>query len=172
MFKPFTFQLWYNSKYLITRKTWRCKLLTSEVYHDDYYQRYEALQMLLERVYVNIYALQEIDRYNESAQGGDRALPKGCFYVLGHICELIKADLGLSIWKLFSDDNPRANTIKSLGRFLKENNHNLISMGEIPKMSLPKTLRLSEERLSLLRKTFLAHNDAKKKPMFLFIFRI
>jgi hypothetical protein len=141
----------------------------SEIHHDEYFQRYKALQALLEQAYVDIYALQEIERYNESVKEGNRALLKSSYNVLGHICELLKADLGLTIWKIHSDGNGKANTINKLREFINHNYLDLIHENEIPKMSLPKSLRTTEKKLSQLRNTFLAHNDAEKShAMFFF----
>jgi len=134
----------------------------SEIHHDEYFQRYKALQALLEQAYVDIYALQEIERYNESVKEGNRVLLKSSYNVLGHICELLKADLGLTIWKIHSDGNGKANTINKLREFINHNYLDLIHANEIPKMFLPKSLRTTEKKLSQLRNTFLAHNDAEK----------
>ena len=130
---------------------------------EEYYRRYEELRCLLERAYVDIYALQEIEHYNESVQKDGHVLPRSSFDVLGHICELLKADLGLTIWKIYFDENPKANTIKSFLSYICKNCANLVNGLHLPKTSLPKELRDTEKQLSILRKKHLAHNDAEKQ---------
>lgn len=132
---------------------------------EEYYRRYEELQCLLERAYVNIYALQEIEHYNESVQNGGHVLPKSSFDVLGHICELLKADLGLTIWKIYFDENPKAkaNTIKSFLSYICKNCANLVNGLHLPKTSLPKEFSDTEQQLKTLRNEYLAHNDTEKQ---------
>ena len=128
----------------------------------EYYRRYEELQLLLEQAYVDIYSLEEIENYNKSIQRDGRAMMQSCFNVLGHICELIKADLGLTIWKMYSDDDSKASTIKSLSSFVHQNCAEKIDVSALPNMSLSRGLRDAESRLKILRKNYLAHNDSQK----------
>lgn len=130
---------------------------------EEYFCRYQELQNLLERVYVDIYSLQEIDQYNESLQKNRENLIKCSFNILGHICELLKADLGLTIWKIYIDNDKKANTIPHLASYI----YNLSLENKSPivriKTSLPTELRDVSKRLSAIRKNYLAHNDLVKQ---------
>lgn len=128
----------------------------------EYYRRYEELQFLLEQAYVDIYSLEEIEKYNKSVHEDGRALTKSSFNVLGHICELLKADLGLTIWKIYSDDDAKANTIKHLSTYIHLNCSDIVDASTLPKMGLPSELRDAKSRLTTLRKNHLAHNDSQK----------
>lgn len=132
------------------------------VTNEKYFNLYDELYGLLLRAYYDVYSLKEIECYNESIKNGDNVLIKSSFNVMSHICELLKADLGLIIWKVFSDTNSKANTLRSLCSKLRnislEQSLNLV----LPRLGLPSEFRSVEFRLSVLRKTFLAHNDKDK----------
>ena len=129
--------------------------------HDEYYQRYVELQFFMKRAYVDIYSLEEIENYNKMILNKNRAMAECSLDVLVHICELLKSDLGLIVWKMYSDENVKANTIKHLSNYIKKNysgDTNLV----LPKMRLSSELREIESRIGTLRKTFFAHNDLIK----------
>ncbi len=128
----------------------------------EYFRKYEELQALLERAYVDIYSLEEIENYNKSSQKDGYVLTKSSFHVLGHLCELLKEDLGLTIWKIYIDDG-RANTIKKLSTYIYQNCSNLVDVSSLPKLRLSPELRQVESQLTMLRNNYLAHNDDEKK---------
>ena len=129
----------------------------------EYFRKYEELQVLLERAYVDIYSLEEIESYNKSAQNNGFVLTKSSFHVLGHVCELLKVDLGLTIWKIYVDDDGKANTIKKLSTYIHQNCSNIVEVSSLPKMRLSPELRQVESQLTMLRNNYLAHNDDEKK---------
>lgn len=127
----------------------------------EYLNRYLELQDYLQAAYIDIFCLEEIEKYNESIRKDGRALLESSFNVLGHICELLKADLGLTIWKLFFDDDTKANSIKTLKGFLRREFDNSIA-DSLPKLRLPENLDEPSKQLQLLRNKYLAHADYEK----------
>ena len=79
------------------------------------------------------------------------------FYVVGHICELLKADLALTIWKIYLDNDKKANTIKNLNNYICT----AYSKTKVP-TKLPKHYNESLENLCEARSQFIAHNDVSK----------
>ena len=132
---------------------------------EEYYRRYEELQSLLERAYVDIYALQEIEKYNAFVQNDGYALPKSSFNVLRHISELLKVDLGLTVWKISIDNNQKANTIQHLSNYIRSSCANLVDVNHLPKTSFPKGLKNTANQLNTIRKNHLAHNDSEKQSV-------
>lgn len=130
--------------------------------NEEYLARYDELKNLLVKAYCDVYALQEIERYNKSVQNGGSALLKNSFNALEHICELLKADMGLTVWKMFSDENKKANTVRSLCRYLHKLPEAESLNLKLPKLTLPHELRTAERQLCSIRKNFLAHNDISK----------
>ncbi len=124
----------------------------------EYVQRYETLQNLLLNAYVDVFSLNEIGKFNETRGEDDRVLFQSSSHVIGHIIDLLKADLALTVWKLYSDPNPKANTIKHLGNFIKKTDNNKAYC--VPKMSLSNSIKDIEKKLTTLRNTYLAHNDS------------
>ncbi len=121
---------------------------------------YEKLRYLLKQTYIDIYALEEIGKIKTTAQEDSWTLYKSSTHILGHICELLKKDLGLIIWKIYIDKDERANTLQHLKSLI------FCEIGDIDEVrSKLKNIDLSEEsqeeisRLDELRKKYLAHND-------------
>ena len=140
----------------------RCCLLDEEAnIKIKYFRKYEELRCLLERAYVDIYSLEEIENYNKSAQNDGYFLTNSSFRVLGHISELLKTDLGLTICKVYTDDG-KVNTIKKLSTYIHQNCSNIVDVSSLPKMGLSQELCKVESHLTKLRNSFLAHNDDKK----------
>ena len=75
----------------------------------EYVTRYNELYVLLERAYKDFYYLQAIGDINNSAGFEDSTTN-----AISHICELLKADLCLLIWKTCIDTGSDTNTLKSL----------------------------------------------------------
>ena len=125
---------------------------------DEYFKRYDMLKSLLVEAYINIYAIEEIDRYNHSIITEKMALTKSSLGILSHICDLLKSDLGNIIWKLYYDQDSDTNTIKHLNTFIYKNYANSIGTIRMPKMSLSDNLKNVGNELIILRNNFLSHN--------------
>lgn len=120
-----------------------------------YYQRYTEIQDLVLQAYADVYLLDEFEHYNERVNRGQLALPKCSFLVLKHICHLILADLGLTVWKI-TDSSSKSNTIETLKRYLDEQHAKRSTYSYSPLTN--HTIKT----LNGLRNEFLAHNDKEK----------
>ena len=120
-----------------------------------YYQRYEELRGLVFQAYADVYLLEEFEHYNEKVNSGRLALPRCSYLVMRHICHLILADLGLTVWKI-TDDESCSNTIVTLKRYLAKE-HNKPST-----YSLDRLTKHTIDVLNKIRNEYLAHNDIGK----------
>ena len=75
----------------------------------EYVIRFNELYTLLERAYKDFYYLQAIGDINANVGFEDSTTN-----AISHICELLKTDLCLLIWKTCIDTGPDTNTLKSL----------------------------------------------------------
>ena len=75
----------------------------------EYVARYSELYALIERAYKDYYYLLTIGEIDK-APGFDEATTNA----ISHICELLKTDLCLLIWKLCIDTGSDTNTLRSL----------------------------------------------------------
>ncbi len=130
----------------------------SEVRNEEYFKRYTGLYNLILKSYVDKYLLEAIKIYNYNMKQGKATLTKNGFYILDHICELIKCDLALIIWKIYIDNNPKANTIQHLNTFVHKE-----GKGKRVSMSLAPQYGLICDNIKQVRSTFLAHDDLQQK---------
>lgn len=121
--------------------------------NEEYARRYIRIYALLKSAYMDKYLLEEIDRYTKELNNEKGIIDTRVYSVLTHLCELIKKDLCLIIWKVYCDTNTKANTLMSLGRFLTSITHKRYPT------ELSKELRRHKDTISNLRSKWLAHND-------------
>ena len=124
---------------------------------EEYVERCGGVQNLLIKAYNDVYCLDTIVAYNESIQNAGKALPKCGNVALAHICELLKTDLGLSIWKLYYDTDRNSNTIRNLNRDLDINHHI-----DPAHLQLSREVKELKSALGKMRNKYLAHNGAEK----------
>ena len=130
-------------------------MLELENRDEIYYQRYEELRGLVFQAYADVYLLEEFEHYNEKVNSGRLALPRCSYLVMRHICHLILADLGLTVWKI-TDNSSKSNTIKTLKRYLDE------QYAKRSTYSYSPLTNHTIKTLNGLRNEFLAHNDKEK----------
>ena len=127
--------------------------------NEEYSQRYWNLFDLLQQAYMDRYLLEEIVNYTEDIKQYEGAYKTRAYSVLGHISSLLKKDLCLVIWKVYCDEDKKANTIQTLNHFL------MSITGKHYKMKISKEFRPLEKTLKTMRKQWLAHNDQKQEDL-------
>ena len=65
--------------------------------NEEYYRRYEDICSLILMAYHDLYLIPTIDEIKPT----HTSIGGSTLHVLSHICELAKADLALTIWKIF-----------------------------------------------------------------------
>lgn len=128
--------------------------------NDEYFARCNKLYYLIQKAYINRGLLQSIQMYNNAAAKKTLCLGKRSFNVLTHICELIKSDLALTIWKIFLEENTQANNLRGLNTFLRKNNFN-----KNISMRLDHKYDSLCSDLKTIRKQTLAHDDITKEKI-------
>ena len=111
---------------------------------EEYYSRYDNLSRMIIRAYTLLYSIDAI---------GDPGSPSlDPFNVVGYIDEILKYMLGLTIWQIYYDKDPCANTLSHL--------HNRIDGNRVktPK----KTLEKFRKTIDDIRNEYMAHNDIEK----------
>lgn len=119
---------------------------------EEYCRRYNSLYSLVLQAYADLYMLEAITELRPDSN----SLDPDAFYTLRHICELIKSDFALIIWKVLIDSNPKANTLPTLCAYLKK------QFDERIKGKLSLSNRQVERDIEEIRKKYLAHNDKEK----------
>ena len=124
--------------------------------NEEYYRRYEDICSLILMAYHDLYLIQTIDEIKPT----HTSIGGSTLHVLSHICELAKADLALTIWKIFLDGNSnKANTLNTLNSFLRTQ----CGIKSIMQNSL--SCSSVEKDIRTIRKQMLAHNDVEKEPV-------
>lgn len=96
--------------------------------NEKYYRRYEDICSLILMAYHDLYLIQTIDEIKPT----HTSIGGSTLHVLSHICELAKADLALTIWKIFLDGNSnKANTLNTLNKRLDEHIFGIFSAEDI-----------------------------------------
>lgn len=125
--------------------------------NDGYFERCNGLYCMILRAYVDKALLVTMENSTKSENGGSMQLEKRSYHVLGHICELLKYDLALTIWKIYIDNNAKANTIKHLNGFVHK-----LGVENKKSTNLSKEHEAVCNDITSMRHAFLGHNDLKK----------
>lgn len=129
---------------------------------ENYYLMYLDLYELIIKSYDDTFVLDELKRYNESLKNGNATLPKAREIVISHICELVKTDMGLNLWKLCKDSTGATTMAKfnqSVHVLAKENNVEVCSVD----ISIPNEMVETVNKLDALRNKFIAHDDISRE---------
>lgn len=125
----------------------------TEAQREEYCRRYNSLYSLVLQAYADMYMLEAITELRPDSN----SLDPDAFYTLRHICELIKSDFALTIWKVLIDENDgEANTLRTLCTYLGQKFEKRIKN----KFS-QLTLQIAKD-IQAIRKKHLAHNDKEK----------
>ena len=123
--------------------------------NEEYYKRYKELYGLINQAYLDRGILEGIAEYQSVSKNQGYTLNNMSFLALQHICELSKADLALTIWKL-TDSESKSNTIETLKTYL------ITQCGAKISAKLDKKTTKDLKNISTARNTYLAHNDLNK----------
>lgn len=116
---------------------------------DVYFERCNELYHLILKAYIDKNLIKTIEVKRSKMEKN--------FYVVGHVCELLKADLALTIWKIYLDNDKKANTIKNLNSYICTTYSKTKASTK-----LPKHYNESLKNLCEARSQFIAHNDISK----------
>ena len=120
-----------------------------------YKDLYLDLGYLLRRGYYDVFFLKGVEDHKALLEkNGTTDKPHVTHIMLGHMCELAKMDLCITIWKLLYDKNTRANSLMSMNRYLQGIN------GKHYRVKLSKELRDNEKVICNIRNQVMAHNDS------------
>lgn len=125
--------------------------------NDEYFERCNGLYYMILRAYADKALISTIENSTKSKDNETICLGKSSYNVLGHICELLKCDLALTIWKIYIDGNAKANTIKHLNSFVRK-----LGIGTKKSTNLSNEHEAVCNDITSMRHTFLGHNDLNK----------
>lgn len=125
--------------------------------NDVYFSFCNELYHMILKAYIDKYLLEAIDLYAQEPEKENIQFSKSNWLVLEHICELVKGDFALLVWKIYLDSNEKANTITQLGKYLQK-----IGKGKTISTKISKQYNACLEDLKLVRRKFIAHNDKEK----------
>lgn len=114
------------------------------------YENSEDIYNLIVRAYTDMKILETLKNGLPTKGNGIRKM-----YVLKHICELLKSDFILIVWKIYFDKDSDANTLIHLNNDLCKAK-NIRSVTKIK--SLSKEYKNMEKVINKFRDKFLAHN--------------
>jgi len=120
---------------------------------------YELRYVILQ-CYMDLEILYGIERFNDIIK--KKQVSASEIDVARHICELVKSNLAMSIWKSYFDNNKDANTISHLrneiAMFLKEQDSKI----NLPKRQKNKIIDQLRKPLCKMRNELLAHQDSER----------
>ena len=119
---------------------------------EEYYKRYINLFNLIRQAYLDEYFLNSIENFKDDLPHEINWDVHSYVFVVSHICELVKRDLALTLWKIFYDDNGKANTLKGLKKYLFTQYQKQIKYKETA------NIRNIRTQISAARNSFIAHN--------------
>lgn len=120
--------------------------------NDEYVRRYNELFNILSRAYVDICYLQALGVL-DNGYGFDNSVNPA----LIHICDLLKTDLCIALWKICFDSDSKANTISRL--------KNLVCIEKGIKIKNKLFQGVSDQQrdaIDAMRNKALAHNDTER----------
>ena len=121
----------------------------------EYANRYNEIHAVLHSAYIDLFYLIILRDY-ENENGEYR---KDLCSPLIHICELLKRDLCLNLWKVCFDKDERANTLPHLKNLLYE------FYGKNIKTKYFQSKKKEINQIETIRKTSLAHVDANRASL-------
>lgn len=124
---------------------------------EQLYRNYNELYSLISQCYKDISML---DGYKE-LQTKRSELYNNVPNISNHIVRLLQKDLALTIWKIYFDTNPKANTIPKFRNYI--NNELRKSGNEYKQIKKEKLDNDSTDKLVSMRKQVLAHIDETRK---------
>ncbi len=81
---------------------------------DEYIKWNSEVYCLLLRCYVDVAILEEVEHYHADASERRKGMIKASYDVVGHICEAIRCDLVLSLWKVYYDLDRSSRSLPNL----------------------------------------------------------
>ena len=127
--------------------------------NEEYFHRCDKIRYLLLKSYTDKALLAAIKVSNNATAQGDLYLGQRSFFVLSHLCELIKRDLVFNIYKIYFDADSKVSGVKQLNCFMQIN-----KIGKRISTKLPAQYKTLEENIKTMRDTVLAHSDAERNP--------
>ena len=124
--------------------------------NSDYVTRYNEIHNILHRAFLDLHYLYVLDSL-KNLNGGYR---KDLYSPLVHICDLLKSDLCLELWKVCFDDDSRANTLAHLKTVL----HNDYGK-DIKTTSFNGITTTEKNQIEKMRNTAMAHLDAGRETL-------
>lgn len=126
---------------------------------DEYFKRYSEIKSFVIRAFYDIFILEAFESYNTEISSGKIVFKRPSFLVLSHLCQAVMEDLNLSICKIYTDQDSKANTISHLNQFM-HNKSDKESI-ELPcvKLHLAKELEAAIGDMKKMRNQFIAHLD-------------
>lgn len=126
--------------------------------NDEYYNRCNGIYHLLVKAYMDREMLRAMGIHNHAVSDGNIVLGKNSHYVLEHICELAKADLALCVYKMYVDNDAKANTLQHLRNCYRD------TCGACSvKVKISKKYDGLSNEIRTIRNQLLAHDDWDKR---------
>lgn len=126
---------------------------------DEYFRRYTEIKSFVIRAFYDVFILEAVESYNTEISSGKQVFKRPSFLVLRHLCQVVIEDLNLSICKIYTDQDHKANTISHLNTFM--HNKSIKESIELPciKLHLSKELDATTDDMKNMRNQFIAHLD-------------
>lgn len=126
---------------------------------DEYVKRYNEIYSFILKAYYDAFILEEIDTFNAAIKQGKRMFTRPSFIVLRHLCKVVMEDFSLTIWKIYKDEDKKANTIWHLNNYI--HNESIKNSIELPgvKLHLSKELDAAIANVDKIRNQYIAHLD-------------
>lgn len=122
---------------------------------EEYFSRYNELYYLILRGYIDYSCINIISNSSNAVRNSQPFFDSAVHNVLGHICEVLKSDLALTLWKVYYDDHG-ASTVGQLKKFF------YTTLKKAPRAEPQAINEKQKQKVGQIRSEFLAHNLLNK----------
>lgn len=123
---------------------------------DEYYNRYDDLCNEVARAFCAVHILNCLSGVEDVSFNS-----KDCRYnIINYLCHMAKQDLCLTVWKLYYDQSNKANTVKSLKKYISR-----LGIQKDVNVKLSPEANTIKASLDAMRKRSIAHLDKSRESI-------
>lgn len=121
----------------------------------EYTYRHSGIHYLLLQAYTDLFFIQELDKLNDDG----KQIQAELYPSLHHICELLKTDLCLSLWKACFDTDSKACSLPQLNRYVNK------TYGVYSNVKFSAETKKAKKIIERMRNQVIAHSDTNRETM-------
>lgn len=126
---------------------------------EEYFKRYSEINSFIIKAFYDVFILEGIESNNSEILQEKKAYIRPSYLVIKHMSQVIMEDLAMSICKIYTDQDSKANTILHLNQFM--HNKSFKESIKLPsiKLHLSNELEATLGDMKKMQNQFIAHLD-------------